>query len=162
MGRLATMGVVLLTSLTACGANQVSFLTEPYVGTWQIATGQDAADCGLGPEAPTPVLGQVFVDSGPSAAQLRVRDSNHGGCIWSLDAHETVATFASGSTCSASINTDAIVTTNPVATVTPKDYTFTLGPGGAAVTSTFDWVIAGNTCRHFQTETLTLFTTTSP
>jgi hypothetical protein len=160
MGRLAAIGVVLLTSLAACSGNNLPFLTDPYLGTWMIASGQDTADCGLGPEAPTPILGQVIVAVGPGAAQLRVRDSNHGACIWSLNAHETVATFAGGNSCSASINTDAIVTTNPVANVTPKDYTFALGSGQASATSTFDWVIAGNTCRHFQTETLTLLMTT--
>jgi hypothetical protein len=154
VARLVALGAVLLGSLSGC--NQFQDLTAPYVGTWQIVSGTDTADCGKGPGAPMPVTGSVIVGFGAAPLMLSVRDTNHGTCVWVLDVSRANATLRSGPECAA---TTADVND---AAITPKDYLFTLSSNhGATVASTFDWTILGDTCRHMQQETLLLMTSTS-
>jgi hypothetical protein len=134
-------------ALFACNTGS-SDLAKPFLGTWQVSSGQDTADCGSGPEAPVPVMGSVVITSGASSGDVDVRDSNHGMCVWTLTAGETTATFRAGAECKAS-------TSMSDATVDPRDYVMTrLSSDQATVTSTFDWTILGVTCRHVQQLTI--------
>jgi hypothetical protein len=150
MVRRVAVGALALASLAACGTGvRVDELEQAYVGTWQIASGEDTSDCGAGPQPPTPVTGSVIVEGGASPLTLSVRDTNHGRCSWILTVSQTAASFRDASPCSASTATsDALVT--------PRDYLLTLSSAGeATATSTFDWEMLGVTCRHTQDETLT-------
>jgi hypothetical protein len=139
--------VVALAALAGCNTAS-SDEAKAFIGTWQISAGQDTADCGAGPQAPTPVMGSVIITSGASSGDVDVRDTNHGMCVWTLRAGASSATFRSGSECKATTDTSD-------ATVVPIDYELTMVAADmATVTSTFNWTILGEMCRHVQDQTI--------
>jgi hypothetical protein len=149
VGRLVAIGAVLTALFSGCN-QQFADLTTPYIGMWQINPGEDTANCGAGPGAPTPVTGAVYINPGAAPLMLSVRDSTHGDCIWTLAVSTVNATLRSGPKCAATSNgSDAVVV--------PIDYEMTLSstPNEASVTSTFDWTILSGTCRHVEQQTLT-------
>jgi hypothetical protein len=139
-----------LALVAGCGTNTTPDTTAPYVGTWQIASGAETIDCGRGPGAPQAVTGSVIINDAPSHNTLSVRDTNHGSCVWTLDAGETLATFKAGDPCTTMTPTEV-----SQVVITPMDYTLTVPSGSTAtVTSTFVFAAAGMMCRHVTTETL--------
>jgi hypothetical protein len=148
VGRLVAIGAVLVALSSGCN-QQFADLTAPYIGMWQINPGEDTADCGAGPGAPTPMTGAVYVNSGAAPLILSVSDSNHGDCIWTLAVSTVSATLRSGPEC-------AVTSNGSNAVVVPIDYVMTLSstPNEATVTSTFDWTILAVTCRHVEQQTL--------
>jgi hypothetical protein len=152
VGRLAAIGAIFSMGLLGCGSDQFRDLTAPYIGTWVIDSGTDTAMC-PGSTTTSPVTGSVIVNPGAEPLMLQVRDTNHGRCVWTLAVSNVSATLRDGPSCLASTETSD-------ATVLPKDYTLTLtGSGAATVTSTFDWTILDETCRHEQQEALVLMQT---
>jgi hypothetical protein len=151
MRRTAVLAAVTAALAAGCGTNTAPDTTAPYVGTWQIASGQETVDCGPGPGAPEVVTGSVVVSTGAAHNTLSVRDTNHGNCVWLLDAGAATATFRAGDPCG---STTAVEDASGAA-ITPRDYVFTLTAADAAtVTSRFDFTALGTTCAHASTETL--------
>jgi hypothetical protein len=145
--RRAALVALLAALLLGC---QQTFheMTDPYLGTWQITSGEDMATCMSGATSTSPVMGSVIVATGAQALRLQVRDTNHGTCVWTLAVSGVNATLKDGPTCASTTGTST-------AMVAPRAYTMTLAPpNGATVDSTFDWTILQDTCRHMQHETL--------
>jgi hypothetical protein len=143
--------------LAVCGAacdqatSAVTTMTNQYLGTWQIVSGQQTVDCGNGPMPPTPITaGSVIISTSQPPGTLSAQDSEHGNCLWLLNAGPTMATLRSGKQCSSTATT----TTQ---SVTPKEYVLTLTSSNqATVFSNFQRQALGITCTQIDEESLVL------
>jgi hypothetical protein len=129
----------------------VTAMTNQYLGTWQIVSGQQTVDCGDGPMAPVPITaGTVVIGPSQPPGTLSAQDTEHGNCLWLLNAGPTTATLRSGKECSSTATT----TTQ---TVTPRQYVLTLTSANQAmVASNFQRQALGITCTQLDEEMLVL------
>jgi hypothetical protein len=153
MRPVVAAGVLLAVSGFACdqATSAVTAMTNQYVGTWQIVSGQQTVDCGNGPMTPVPITsGTVVIGPSQPPGTLSAQDTEHGNCLWLLNAGPTMATLRSGNECSSTATT----TTQ---TVTPRDYVLTLTSANrATVVSNFQRQALGITCTQIDEETLVL------
>jgi hypothetical protein len=157
LGVPSRSGLVLiaLVAVTAGACDQatseVNAMTMQYLGAWQIVSGQQTVDCGNGPMAPVAITaGTVVIGMSQPPGTLSAQDTEHGNCLWFLNAGPTTATFRGGTQCTSTATT----TTQAV---TPKDYVLTLlSTNQAKVTSNFQRQALGETCTQLDQEMLVL------
>jgi hypothetical protein len=101
--------------------------------------------------APVPITaGTVVIGPSQPPGTLSAQDTEHGNCLWLLDAGPTTATLRSGKECSSTATT----TTQ---TVTPREYVLTLTSANQAmVVSNFRRQALGITCTQLDEEMLVL------
>jgi len=153
MRSVVAAGVLLAVGGFACdqATSAVTAMTNQYVGAWTIVSGQQTVDCGNGPMEPVPITaGTVVIGPSQPPGTLSAQDTEHGNCLWLLNAGPTMATLRSGNEC-------ASTATTTTQTVTPRQYVLTLtSPNQATVFSNFQRQALGITCTQIDEEMLVL------